>query len=121
MKSKSKRMQILVIQIVGSLLFTIYSSIYLFYYYVGIFSVQLGDFGEFLWSSGAAGTFFPLPIESGALMVITNSRSLLDYFLFVFVISTGLVYLLPPIFGAFALFSIWKLFQIYREDEVHGE
>ena len=102
-------------QLIMSGLLMIYSSIYLFYYFVGIFSVSLGDFGELIWSSGPPGTFFPLPIESGYLAVITSSQSIVDYFLYIFVISNGLVYLLPLIFGALTLFSIWRLFQLNRK------
>ena len=122
MSSKSKRMRIIAVQFIGSIVFTIYSSLYLFYYFIGIFSVKTGNFGELIWSSGAAGTFFPLPIESGHLAVITTSQSIIDYLLYIFVISTGLVYLLPLLFGALTLFSIWRLFQIdWKTEEIGKE
>ncbi len=117
MRSRSKKKQKVVVPIITSGLLTIYSQVYLFYYSVGTFNVRLGNFGELIWSSAPAGTFFPLPIESGVLEVITISRSLLDYVLYIFVISTGLVYLFPLIFGIFTLFFIWRLFQINRKDE----
>ena len=116
MGSRITGVQIIVVQLILSGLLTIYSSIYLFYYFVGIFSVSIGDFGELIWSSGPAGTFFPLPIESGYQAVITSSQSIVDYFLYIFVISNGLVYLLPLIFGALTLFSIWRLFQFNRKE-----
>ena len=103
--------------LVGSGLLTIYSLFYLFYYYVGIFCVHLGSFGELIWCSGGAGTFFPFPQESGHLMVITSKQSVIDYLLYITVISTNLVYVLPLIFGSITLFSAWALFQIYRSRE----
>ena len=118
MRSGSKKKQKIVVQIITSGLLAIYSSIYLFYYSLGTFNVRLGNFGELIWSSAPAGTFFPLPIESGVLEAITISHSLLDYFLYIFVVSTVLVYLFPLIFGALTLFFIWRFFQIDREDKI---
>ena len=117
MRSRSKKKQKIVVQIILSGILAIYSSIYLFYYFVGTFNVSLGNFGKLIWSSTPAGIFFPLPIESGVLEAITISHSLLDYFLYIFVISTGLVYLFPLIYGTLTLFFIWRLFQIDRKDE----
>lgn len=108
---KMKREQMAILWLIGSGLLAIYSSIYLFYYFVGIFHVSLGDFGELIWSSGGAGSFFPLPIEAGQLTVITTKQSLIDYLLYVFVISNGIIYLLPLIFGALSLFFICRLNQ----------
>ena len=85
-----KKGLILVVIIIISL----FLSYYCFLLQVQIFCVQPGDFGILVWCSGPAGTYFPLPIESGYSAVITTSNSLIDYLLYVFIISTNLIYLL---------------------------
>ena len=109
-------MLILGIIIVNGLL-TFYSMNFLFYYYVGIFCVNPGQFGELIWCTAPAGTIFPLPLESGRLMALTSSYSIIDYLIYVLIIQTNLMYLLPLIFGTSTLYFGWKFIQIYRSEQ----
>ncbi len=114
-KSRKKYL-VLGIAIVDGLL-TIYSLFFLFYYYVGIFCVNPGQFGELIWCTAPAGTIFPLPRESGRLMAITSSQSIIDYLIYVFIVQTNLMYLLPLVFGTSTLYFAGKLFQIFRSEK----
>ncbi|MHA2108387.1 MAG: hypothetical protein ACXABU_05090 [Candidatus Hodarchaeales archaeon] len=93
---------------------TVYFTLYVFYYYLGIFCVTPGNFGELIWCSAPAGTFFPLPKESGGLTAITHRHSLIDYLLYVTLVSTNLIYFLPLILSGLTLFTAWTLFRLYR-------
>ena len=108
-----KKFQLVCI-LIGSGFLTIYSLIFLFYYYIGIFCVNPGSIGELVWCTAPAGTIFPLPRESGNLMAITSKYSLIDYLLYIIVISTGFMYVLPLIFGGISLLSTWRIIQMYQ-------
>jgi hypothetical protein len=107
--------------LIGILIFcgalTIYFTLYMFYYYVGIFCVTPGDFGELVWCSTPAGTFFPLPKESGGLTAIAHSQSLIDYLFYITLVSTNLIYFLPLIFSGITLVSAFSLYRLYRSEQ----
>ncbi len=112
MKSKRNKSLLWISLLIGSVILTIYFSLYLFYYYIGIYCVQTSEvFGELIWCSAPAGTFFPLPLESGHEMAITSKISTIDYLLYGLIIATNLVYVLPLLFGGIGLLSGWKLNQ----------
>ncbi|MHA1945547.1 MAG: hypothetical protein ACXAC6_11705 [Candidatus Hodarchaeales archaeon] len=115
MKSKSRKKKIVLGIIIVNGLLTFYSMTFLFYYYVGIFCVNPGQFGELIWCTAPAGTIFPLPRESGRLMALTSSHSIIDYLIYLLIIQTNLMYLLPLIFGGLTFYFVMKLLQMQRK------
>ncbi len=115
MNSKNRRKKLILGIITVNGILTVYSMIFLFYYYIGIFCVNPGQFGELIWCTTPAGTIFPLPRESGMLMALTSSHSIIDYLIYLLIIQTNLMYLLPLIFGSFTIYFVMKLFQMQRK------
>ncbi len=95
---------------------SLFFSYYLFSYYIGIFCVNPGEFGELIWCSSGPGTFFPFPRESGHEAAFSYSYAMIDYLLYFLLISTNLVYLLPVFCGFMTLVIALKLFNNYRSE-----
>ena len=109
----NKKIYLLGAILIGSGVLTIYSLVFLLYYYIGIFCVSPGSIGELVWCTAPAGTIFPLPRESGNLMAVTSKYSFIDYLLYIIVISTGFVYVLPLLFCGITLLSARRISQMY--------
>lgn len=107
---RQRRLYIVNTVVIG--LLAIYFSVYWMYYELGIFCVNSGEFGVLIWCSGPPGSFFPLPVKSGALAVISPKQSNIDYLLHFALIRSYLVYVLPLVFVLLTLFRLRNLIRI---------
>ena len=107
---------ILVGLIIVNGLLTLYFSLFLFYYYLGSICVHLGQFGELIWCTTPAGTFFPFPKESGHLMALSISHSIIDYLIYLIMVQTYLMYILPVVFSIGTIIFSKKLYNLSHNE-----
>lgn len=75
------------------------------FYSLAAYSVSISSAGEWelIWPTTGSGTFFPWPRSSGALQAFSRSTNLFDFFIFVFLIQTGLLVTLMTFGWGFTL------------------
>ena len=86
-------------------------------YEVGIFCVTPGDFGELTWGYSEPGTFFPIPREAGHEAALSYTNSPIDYLIYILLISTGIVYLLPLVSWIITLILSYYIILLHKKRE----
>lgn len=112
-----KKKSLLPILLGFTIVFSLYLSYYLFLYEVGIFCATSGDWGELIWCSSEAGTFFPLPRESGHEAALSYANSLIDYIIYNLLIQTSLIYFLFICSWLITIVFCYYTFSVYKNNQ----
>ena len=97
------------------ILLSLYLSVYLFIYDSNGYCVSHYRFGELGWCSSGPGTFFPFPLESGPFQVTSSSDSIIDYLIYVLILETNLIYILPILSWLFTVVLLIYVILDYKK------
>lgn len=98
-----------------SIILSLYLSIYLFIYDSNTYCVSSHKVGELGWCSYGSGTFFPFPRNSGPLPATSRSYSMIDYLIYILLLETYIIYLLPIVSWIFTVILLYFIILDYKK------